>query len=66
MSEQVRALIQAAEVPPALAGAKTAAAQQLAVRSSAAGEDDTFSFAGQFATLLNLRAAAILDQSFRP
>ncbi len=66
VSQRVRTLIQATAIPPTLAAAITAAAQHMAdrlvaVRSSAVGEDDTFSFAGQFATLLNVPATALLD-----
>lgn len=66
VSQQVQVLIQAAAVPVRLAEAITTAAQKLAdrplaVRSSAVGEDEAFSFAGQFATLLNVSAAAILE-----
>lgn len=66
ISHQVRAMIQAAQLPAELAAALVAAARTfhghpIAVRSSAVGEDTSFSFAGQFATLLNVSPSEILD-----
>ncbi len=66
ISRRIQTLIQTAALPPILVEAITAAAHRLAdgslaVRSSAVGEDDTFSFAGQFATLLNVPAAAVVE-----
>ncbi|HEY5997690.1 MAG TPA: PEP/pyruvate-binding domain-containing protein [bacterium] len=67
-SEEIRALIAAAPLPAEIAGAISAAAadladggaQGLAVRSSAVWEDGEFSFAGQYATFLNVPAAQVL------
>jgi len=66
ISQQIRAMIAAASLPPDLAAALKAAAatfqeRSVAVRSSAVGEDTESSFAGQFATLLNVPPAAIVD-----
>jgi pyruvate,water dikinase len=66
-SAEIRAMIAAAELPPDLARAIREAAAMLAtagdgglaVRSSAVWEDGEFSFAGQYATCLNVRAAEI-------
>jgi len=66
VSQKIRSLIQAAPVPPELATAMTAAAasfqgRPIAVRSSAVGEDTASSFAGQFATLLNVSPGSLVD-----
>ncbi|MGQ9920427.1 MAG: PEP/pyruvate-binding domain-containing protein [Desulfobacca sp.] len=66
ISQQIRALISAAALPPDLAAALEAAAQTfndrpIAVRSSAVGEDTASSFAGQFATFLNVPPSALVD-----
>lgn len=66
VSRQLQELIRAAPVPPEVATAITAAARRLdgrfvAVRSSAVGEDEGFSFAGQFATLLNVSPAELVE-----
>jgi len=83
ISSQLTALITAAEVPPAVHEAIVAAQAaafagrensiDMAVRSSAVGEDSEFSFAGQYATVLNVRRdnliAAYLDvlaSKYRP
>jgi pyruvate, water dikinase len=61
-SRQLQALVRQAPLPPDLEEAIREAGEilptrWLAVRSSAVGEDTEFSFAGQFATLLNVDAA---------
>ena len=66
VSQEIQALIRRAPLPPELEAALAQAAQALptpwlAVRSSAVGEDTEFSFAGQFATLLNVDAARLPD-----
>ncbi len=58
-SQELQALVRQAPLPADLEEALTQAGQtlaglRLAVRSSAVGEDTDFSFAGQFATLLNV------------
>jgi pyruvate,water dikinase len=67
-SEEIRAMIAAAALPPEIAAALGAAvaalvpqgdARGLAVRSSAVWEDGEFSFAGQYATFLNVPPADI-------
>lgn len=67
----IRQRIRDAPMPPELAGAivqagaaleaKTRGATRIAVRSSALGEDGTASFAGQYATVLNVTRAGLLD-----
>jgi pyruvate,water dikinase len=64
VSQEIQDLIRRAPLPPDLEDALRRAAQNLptpwlAVRSSAVGEDTEFSFAGQFATLLNVDAARL-------
>ena len=64
VSRELQALVLAAPLPADLEEAIRAAAASLpspwlAVRSSAVGEDTEFSFAGQFATLLNVDAARL-------
>jgi pyruvate,water dikinase len=64
VSEELNAIIQAAQMPPELEAALAEAYERLcrsvgsqpflAVRSSAVGEDLTFTFAGQYATYLNV------------
>ena len=61
ISREIQDLVRRAPLPPDLETALHEAAQTLqdrplAVRSSAVGEDTEFSFAGQFATLLNVYA----------
>jgi pyruvate,water dikinase len=63
-SRELQALVRQAPLPPDLEEAILQAARALptpwlAVRSSAVGEDSEFSFAGQFATLLNVDAASL-------
>jgi pyruvate,water dikinase len=62
LSRDLQALVRQAELPRDLEEILRLAAQalpttRLAVRSSAVGEDSEYSFAGQFATLLNVDAA---------
>ena len=66
ISRGIQALIRQAPLPADLEEALLEAARalkgrRLAVRSSAVGEDAEFSFAGQFATLLNVEAAGLPD-----
>jgi pyruvate,water dikinase len=62
ISREIQTLVRQAPLPPDLEAALLEAGRAfqgrpLAVRSSAVGEDTEFSFAGQFATLLNVDAA---------
>ena len=62
ISREIQTLVRQAPLPPDLEAALLEAGsafqgRPLAVRSSAVGEDTEFSFAGQFATLLNVDAA---------
>lgn len=64
LSRELQDLVRGAVVPADLAqaindAAAWLAAPHIAVRSSAVGEDTEFSFAGQFATLLNVPAAGL-------
>jgi pyruvate,water dikinase len=64
ISRELQALVRQAPLPRDLEAAIVQASRALptrwlAVRSSAVGEDAEFSFAGQFATLLNVDAAAL-------
>lgn len=64
ISREIQTLVRQAPLPPDLEEALLAAGKPLqglplAVRSSAVGEDTDFSFAGQFATLLNVDAAGL-------
>jgi pyruvate, water dikinase len=64
LSRELQALVRQAALPPDLEQALIEAGQSLpspwlSVRSSAVGEDTEFSFAGQFATLLNVDAASL-------
>lgn len=64
LSRELQALVRQAPLPQDLEEAILQAAQilptpWLSVRSSAVGEDTEFSFAGQFATLLNVDAASL-------
>jgi pyruvate,water dikinase len=70
-SESIREMVAGAEIPSDLADALTAAVEdlrrrsgcdQFALRSSALGEDALLSFAGQYATLLGVREADILER----
>ncbi len=71
ITEEITALILAAEVPEDLARAITSQATALAappgrelrvsVRSSATSEDSEASFAGQYSSILNVRPGGILD-----
>jgi len=61
ISREIQTLVRQAPLPPDLEAALVEAGKALqyrglAVRSSAVGEDTEFSFAGQFATLLNVDA----------
>jgi pyruvate, water dikinase len=64
ISRELQAMVRQAPLPPDLEEAllqvgQTIPTPWLAVRSSAVGEDTEFSFAGQFATLLNVNAASL-------
>ena len=64
ISRELQTMVRQAPLPPDLEDAIVQAGQDLptrwlAVRSSAVGEDTEFSFAGQFATLLNVDAASL-------
>jgi pyruvate,water dikinase len=64
ISRELQAMVRQAPLPPdleeaILQAARTLPTPWLAVRSSAVGEDTEFSFAGQFATLLNVDAASL-------
>jgi pyruvate,water dikinase len=65
VSQEIQDMIRQADLPPDLEEALRQAGQQfsgqrLAVRSSAVGEDTDYSFAGQFATLLNMDASNLM------
>jgi pyruvate, water dikinase len=65
ISRELQVMVRQAPLPRDLEDAIVQAVQALptpwlAVRSSAVGEDTEFSFAGQFATLLNVDAASVL------
>ena len=70
VSDEIQAMIIGSPVPPALAEAIEASFADLqkrhpessfAMRSSALGEDTWFSFAGQYASYLNVRSDELLD-----
>ncbi len=71
VTDEIGRAIRAADVPPEVADAVTAAAENLqatgestcrwAVRSSAMGEDTRTSFAGQYRTVLDVGAADLLQ-----
>lgn len=71
ISAQIRSLITSAQVPADFAGMLRNAYSDLvqrighpriALRSSAVGEDTRYSFAGQYATFLNVPSADIIDR----
>jgi pyruvate,water dikinase len=72
VSDELKKIIQAARVPPELEAALGQAYERLcdleggrpllAVRSSAAGEDLTFTFAGQYATYLNVPPGELVNR----
>ncbi len=71
VSEEIQSLVMSSPVPADLAAAiqkeareleKRTQAARFALRSSAVGEDTHFSFAGQYATFLNLRPDEIIDR----
>jgi pyruvate,water dikinase len=66
LSRELQTLVTQAPLPPDLEESLAAAARSvpspyLAVRSSAVGEDTEYSFAGQFATRLNVEAAKLSE-----
>ena len=72
VSEELKAMINLTQVPPQLEAAineayeglclETGARPLLAMRSSALGEDLTFTFAGQYATYLNVPGAEMVNR----
>lgn len=71
VSQEIQSLVISSPVPEDLAGAIGESLKELALRtgatrfalrSSAVGEDTHFSFAGQYATFLNLRPEEIIDR----
>jgi len=71
VSEQIRSLIQTASVPKDLEIAikksrddlkHRSAAERFSMRSSAIGEDSLFSFAGQYASFLNVRGRELVNR----
>lgn len=69
-SEEIQSLVRESLVPDDLAEAirielhdleKRTGAVRFALRSSALGEDTSFSFAGQYASFLNLRSVELID-----
>lgn len=71
VSHEIQSLVISSPVPEDLAGAIGKGLEELsfrsgatrfALRSSAVGEDTHFSFAGQYATFLNLRSGEIIDR----
>lgn len=69
-SDEIRAMIRQSPVPEDLARAmrqsseelaRTTGSPNLALRSSAIGEDMYFSFAGQYASILNVRPEQVVD-----
>jgi len=72
VSEDLKQMILAAQVPPALEAAITEAYERLAareprrplvaMRSSAVGEDLTLTFAGQYATYLNVEPESLISR----
>jgi pyruvate,water dikinase len=71
VSEKIRSMVTSSEVPKDLAdairaqfvsAAQRAQSDRFALRSSAVGEDSLFSFAGQYATFLNIRESDLIDR----
>ncbi len=71
IGREIRDMITSAEVPDDLAQAireqcaeleQRSGSTRFALRSSAIGEDTQFSFAGQYATFLNVRADDVIDR----
>jgi pyruvate,water dikinase len=71
ISEEVRSMVLASPVPTDLEEAmmtrlldlsKSTSSDQFALRSSALGEDTQFSFAGQYATLLNIKIHEVVKR----
>ncbi len=71
VSEEVRSLVLSSPVPTELEEAirsrlselqKSVCSDQFALRSSALGEDTQFSFAGQYATLLNVKSHEVVKR----
>ena len=71
VGEKIQAMITSGAIPDDLADAirqehaalvERSGASRFAVRSSALGEDTQFSFAGQYATYLNVRSEEVVDR----
>ncbi len=70
VSDEIQAMVREAEIPQKLAGAiaaeadalsKRSGATQFSLRSSAIGEDTEYSFAGQYATFLNIGLDEVVE-----
>lgn len=71
VSEEIQAIVRAATIPPELVKAIESSFDDLvarsgvdrfSLRSSAIGEDTEYSFAGQYATFLNVRRRDVVDR----
>ncbi|MCP4685255.1 MAG: hypothetical protein GY867_07380 [bacterium] len=71
VSEEIQAMVRAATIPPELVEAiessfkalvKKSGSDRFSLRSSAIGEDTEYSFAGQYATFLNVRRRDVIDR----
>lgn len=71
VSDEIRTLVSASSVPAEIAGAirgsladlkRRSSAERFSMRSSAIGEDTLFSFAGQYASYLNVRGRELVDR----
>jgi len=71
VSEQIRSMVSSSPVPDDLAESikgqyaelkRRIPGRRIAIRSSAIGEDTIFSFAGQYATFLNVRKFELIDR----
>ncbi len=69
VSEEIQAIVRAATIPPELVEAiessfdalvKKSGSDRFSLRSSAIGEDTEYSFAGQYATFLNVRRRDVI------
>jgi len=71
VSEEIQAMVRAATIPPELVAAiessfkdlvKKSGSDRFSLRSSAIGEDTEYSFAGQYATFLNVSQRDVIDR----
>lgn len=71
VSEEIQEIVRAATIPPELVTAietsfdalvEKSGADRFSLRSSAIGEDTEYSFAGQYATFLNVRRQDVIDK----